>query len=122
MTPIERFQALLDGKKLRLVTWDDYKYIHHDGHYVRDQGQAHFERLHRLFNPDEKWALYEEPKPEIKLTRGDIGKVILRSDDRYSVIIEFDPVRNYYSTSGHWFNENGHGVLGHTQSIIQVYR
>lgn len=89
MTPIKRFEALFDGKKIRMIRWDKYKYIYHDGHYIRERSCVHYERLYTLFNPDEKWELYEEPENLILLTPEDVGRRVRLKNGDVRIILAY---------------------------------
>ncbi len=65
MKPIERFQALLDGKKLRRLSFDDGVYIYADkGALKTELGFDASYRWESLMNLAPSWELYEEPKPD----------------------------------------------------------
>ncbi len=67
MKPIERFQALLDGKRLRQAHWDDHIYWRLNGvSGVVNHNDICVTATASLFLDVylDNWELYEEPKPD----------------------------------------------------------
>ncbi len=115
MTPIERFQALLDGKKICNPTLSAKFYQLSDKEdktgpscLLDDDGVDCDCDLHFLIDPDEEWKLYEEPKPEIQLTPEDIGKRVRLRMEELEKNATPGPWREWRNTI-----ENGNNIIMH---------
>lgn len=62
MNTAEAMQALLDGKKIRCLGWDDSEYI-----YLKDGVITCEKELISLFESEYEYELYQEPKQKVKL-------------------------------------------------------
>lgn len=107
MKPIERFQALLDGKKIRRTVWrlaPDECLSTDDINEIRDL-------LDDLFDPDISWAIYQEPKDEIKLTPDMVGRKVRLRSRSIVLITRYNPELSFWFNENHSWNENGRQVL-----------
>ena len=61
MTTKEAIQAMLDGKKVRVVNWLKMEYIELSpcGNYTDEDNE-----YYQISIKDKEWELYEEPKPK----------------------------------------------------------
>ncbi len=127
MKPIERFQALLDGKKIKCVL-NNHRYIEllENRHLVDEYGAEHLGNYFELFDPKREWELYEEPKPEIKLTPEMVGKRVRLRFGGMEVLTRYNPRAcedSQYETTDTYYSENGR-VMESSESdtdIVEVY-
>ncbi len=126
MKPIERFQALLDGKKIRRLSHPDGIYIKlEDGIPKRGYDKVNFKPLNEsgfycLFREDD-WELYEEPKPEIKLTPAMVGRAVRLRDGQIHLITECCKDGEMFRSSSYIWEANGESHLYRKEyDIVEV--
>ncbi len=129
LTPIERFQALLDGKKVRQKHWDEHIYwrlngiagvVNNDDYCVTATAGLFLDVYL------DKWELYEEPKPEIKLTPEMVGKRVRLRFGGMEVLTRYNPRASedsQYETADTFYSEDGR-VMKNCEfdtDIVEVY-
>lgn len=112
MKPIERFQALIDGKRLRQANWpknefwekiNDVVMLLKKGSksaYTKDEWTyelcGEIDTYIALFHEDIEWEFYEWSKPEIKLTPEMVGRRVKLRNGDLLILSEFDRAHNVF--------------------------
>jgi len=125
LTPIERFEALLGGKKIRVATWFnkfayiEFKYPHG---IVCEDSDVRNDFMGMLGSEDFQWEIYEEPKPEINLTPDDVGKRVKLRNGDITVVTSWRSESNTFCVDSYGFSyhTNGKNADKEDFNIIEV--
>ena len=79
MNTKEAIQAMLDGKKVRKITWCEETFVLFDGKLFIGSDKEPYE----FTTSETEWEIYEEPKPAQTVT---IEKWLFKDEDEYFVL------------------------------------
>lgn len=100
MKPIERIQALLDGKKIRRTDYGGREFVYlEDTKIIPSWNTALLTQtnvISSLLDRDLKWELYEEPEPEIKLTPEMVGKTVRLANQDLCILTTYRKATGYF--------------------------
>ena len=97
MTTKEALQAMLDGKKVRVIDWLKMEYIELSpcGNYTDEDNE-----YYQISINDKEWEIYEEPKPKqaVTIEKWLLEGKVLTQKEKYLHIVETSNIDRYIKT------------------------